>query len=272
MKKFAQLLLILLLSTSCETEEKKLNKAKKVVETFISNISFDNYDTMYQLYPNFQNVATYWKINNFDITSATIDEQDNVTIIGKAGNRDLLFNLKRKSNDFKITNSKGLSSDFGSNVYQYCKRIGCIGSSAFDSEISSICNRRKPEFNQLVLEIKDRIERETVLENHTVSKNYGLVSGDVTIKNYSRFSIPGSTYNLYVNYFDRKEELVFTSKELLNFDAIPYNQSKTINVFESSSKSFRKIGIDLKIISTSFIEDIISNNAEGNNCNYSKNL
>lgn len=272
MNKILLIIITLLVITSCESEEQKINKAKEVVNAFVSNISFDNYETMYSVYPNFQNVATYWKIKDFEISSATIAENQVVTIIGISDNRNILFELQRNNSQYQIINSKGLSSDFDSSIYKYCKKIGCIGLSAYDAEISNICNRKKSEFNQLVTMIKERIEKNTVLENHTVTKNYGFASGDVTVKNNSRFSIPGRAYNLYVNYFDRDENLLFTSKQILNFDEIPYHQSTTVNVFETGSMSFRKIGIALNIVDTGFIEKIISEHAKGSGCLYDNNL
>jgi hypothetical protein len=173
---------------------------------------------------------------------------------------------------YQISKSKGLSSDFNSNLYKYCKKIGCIGLNSYDSEISIICKDKEYEFNQLVRSIKETIENNVRMENHTVTKSYGCASGNITLKNYSRFTIRGYSYNLYVNYTDNQGNTIFTSKEMLNYESIPYGQSKTINVFENNSSSFQKVGIILKIINTEFIEDIIGEHAEGTNCNYTNNL
>jgi hypothetical protein len=124
----------------------------------------------------------------------------------------------------------------------------------------------------LVKKIKRNIEDSVWMINHTVTKDYGLVSGDITIKNESRFTIPGDSYRLYINYSDSKGNLLFTSEEISNYESIPYGQSKTINVFETNSNSFQKVGISLKIIDTNFIEQLITEHAEGYNCTYSDNL
>lgn len=272
MKRLFFLAVFLVTIMSCESEEQKIEKAINVVNTFISNVSFDNYDKMYELYPNFRNVSEYWKVSKLTVDNTSISEEGVVTIIGKAGNKNLLFELQRNNSNYEIISSKGLSSDYNSNIYKYCKNIGCIGSSTTDADISIICKSNREDYQNLIEKIKEDIENKIILENHTVTNSYGFVSGDVTVKNYSRFTLPGGAYNLYINYRNKKGDILFTSKQILTYDAIPFNQSKTVHVFEPNSKSFRKISIELNIISTNFIEDIIAQYSTGIGCIYSNNL
>jgi hypothetical protein len=262
---------VILILSSCETKEQKINKAKDVVQTFMTNVSFDNYDVMFKLYPSFKNVKTYWKLKDFNIKNATLNENV-ITVIGNSGDNEVLFEVEKVNNEYIITKSKGLSSDFNTNLYKYCKKIGCIGTSSYDEDISKICKENEFRFNQIVNSIKDEIEEKVYLSNHTVTKNYGWASGEITLKNHSRYSIPGYSYNLYVNYTDSQGNLLFTSKEMLNYENIQYGQSKTIRVFESNSRSFQKVGVSLKITNTTFIESIVAEYAEGYNCVYSGNL
>lgn len=256
---------------SCETKEQKINKAKDVVDAFVTNLSFDNYDKMFEIYPSFQGVQTYWKLPNFSIKNSVLNE-NSINLTGTSNEREILFEVEKIDGKYIITKSKGLSSDFNSNLYKYCKKIGCIGTNSYDVDISKICKENKFRYNQLIKEIKENIENSVSMVNHTVTKNYGYASGDITLKNNSSFTIPGRSYNLYVNYTDSKGNLLFTSKEMLNYESIPYEQSKTIHVFESNSSSFQKVGISLKIVSTNFIEQIVAEYAEGYNCKYSDNL
>ncbi len=266
---FALVLIISLIS--CESNEQKIDKAKNVVKSFVTNLSFDNYDKMFESYPSFKEVYTYWKLPDFKIKNATLNE-DIITITGSSNERDILFEVKKIEGNYIISKTKGLSTDFNSYLYKFCKKIGCIGTNTYDTDVSKICKGNELQFKQLVKKIKENIENSVGLLNHTVTKNYGFASGDITLKNNSRFTIPGMAYNLYVNYTDSKGKLLFTSKEMLNYESISYGQSKTIRVFESNSNSFQKVGISLKIISVNFIEQIIAENAEGFNCNYSDNL
>lgn len=271
LNKITFLLGILLIVVSCESKQDKINSAKEVVETFVTNLQFDNYDEMYKLYPNFKEVKTYWKLQNFRVKNSVLNE-NTIILSGKSNQQEIMFEVEKINGKYTITKSKGLSSDFNSNLYKYCKKIGCIGTKSYDAEISIICKENEFQFNQLVKKIKENIEDNVWMINHTLTKNYSWASGDITLKNNSRFSIPGRSYNLYINYTDNKGNLLFTSKEISNYESIPYGQSKTIHVFESNSDSFQRVSISLNIISTDFIEQIIAEYAEGYNCTYSDNL
>jgi len=178
-----------------------------------------------------------------------------------------LFNLKNKDGKYIITDSKGLASVFNSPIYKYCKKIGCIGTSDYDKDISQICSDKQEDFNSLVYKVKNNIESNFTIQNNNLTINYGYVSGNVTVKNNSRFSIIGRTYEIYYHFLNSSGQIVYTKKEMANYQTIPYGQSITENLFESNSDGFSKIKVELKIISTDFIEEIIAENIEGNNCN-----
>ncbi|MDY0316100.1 MAG: hypothetical protein GX793_00460 [Bacteroidales bacterium] len=256
---------------SCESNEQKINKAKEVVQSFVTNLSFDNYDEMFKLYPSFKNVQTYWRITNFNIKNSVLNE-NTIILTGTFNELEILFEVEKIDGKYIITKSKGLSSEYNSNLYEYCKNIGCLGTNSYDADISKTCKENEFQFNRIVKKIKGDIEDNVWMINHTVTKSYNWVSGDITIKNSSRYTIPGYSYILYVNYFDRKGNLLFTSKYNFNFESIPYGQSKTIHVYESNSNSFQKVDISIEIIDTDFIEQIIGKYAEGYNCTYSYNL
>lgn len=271
MKKLLLFSTLILVLYSCETDEKKTNSSKEVVMSFMSNLAFDNYDLMLSTYPTIRDVNTYWKLKDFGVTSAVLNNNI-VTVIGKSQDKEVLFVVEKINGKYLITKSKGLSSYFNSNLYNYCKKIGCIGLNNYDADISSICKDKEFEFNKLVRYIKETIEKDVVMENHTITKSYGFISGDITFKNYSRFTVPGYSYNLYVNYYDSQGNTLFNSKETSNYESIPFSQSKTINIFETNSSTFKKVGIKLNVINSEFIEKIIAEYAEGNNCIYSNNL
>jgi hypothetical protein len=272
MKKLLLASILLIVISSCETKEAKINQAKEAVMSFITSVPFENYDLMYKIYPTFKEVRSFWKVSDYVIQSANLNE-NTIIVVGKAKNVEILFEVEKIDGKYQITKSKGLCSDFNSDLYKYCKKIGCLGLNNYDSEISKICKEKELQFNTLVYQIKENIESNCILENHTVSKTYDWVSGDITLKNYSRFTIPGYSYNIYVLYKDNIGNTVFTSKESIsNFESIPFGQGKTIHVYQPNSNSFQKISIKLEIISTKFIESIISENAEGINCSYSNNL
>ncbi|MFN5135600.1 MAG: hypothetical protein ACK5DG_09815 [Chitinophagaceae bacterium] len=273
---FARLLMLLTLSVglhSCETDKSRMAKCNAIVQSFIANLPLDNYEILYKNYPDFQKVKRYWKVNDFKITNATIDDDKTVSIIGTSrqlGN--ILFNLKEINGKYFITNSKGLASVFNTPLYKYCKKIGCIGLNDYDKDISQTCSDKEDEFKSLVYQIKNNIQENVMVQNHNLSISFGYVSGDVTVKNYSRFSIPGRGYELYYHFLNNNGDIVFTKKEILNFESIPYGQSVTHHLFESSTRNFDRIKAELKLITTDFIEEIIAENIKGSNCQAGNNF
>ena len=265
--------LVLIMMVSCgKSKKERIKESKDVVNQFINATTFENYNQMYDLYPRFKEVRQFWKLNDFKLTSATVNEDENISIVGKANKRDLYFELEESDDRYIIISSKGMSTDYESFLYNYCKRIGCIKGDADDASISAICKDKESEYNILIDEIKSTIEKNVKLENHTVTKSYGMASGDMTIKNYSRFSVPGMSYKLEIDYLDRSENVKYTSNERSNIYSIPYGQTATFFVSEMNARGFSKIRPRLVITNKSFIEEIIAENAEGANCNYNKNL
>jgi hypothetical protein len=262
----AILLLILTALVSCETDKSRIENCNQIVNSFMANLTLDNYDVLYKNYPDFKKVQTYLKAEGFKITNSTIDDDKTVSIIGTSEIGNLYFILKKDNGKYVIVNSKGLAADFNTSIYKYCKRIGCIGPVDYDKDIAQICSRKQPEFDQLVSRIKENIESNVKIQNNTLSRNYGYLSGEVTFKNYSRFTIPGSTYEIYYIFFNSNNQIVFTKKELSNFEYIPFGQSVTENLFESNTGQFEKIKVELKLISTKFIENVIAENVTGNDC------
>lgn len=252
---------------SCESDKTRKEKSEEIVKSFVANLTLDNYDLLYKYYPDFQKVKRYWKIDDFKITSTTIDEDKSVSIIGTSKLGNILFNLKNKDGKYVITDSKGLASVFNSPIYKYCKKIGCIGTSDYDKDISQICSDKQDDFNTLVYKVKNNIESNFTIQNNNLEINYGYVSGNVTVKNNSRFSIIGRNYEIYYHFLNSSGQIVYTKKEMANYQTIPFGQSVTEHLFESNSDGFSKIKVELKIISTDFIEEIIAENIEGNNCN-----
>lgn len=252
---------------SCETNNQKKEKCEEVVKSFIANLPIDNYDSLYKQYPDFQHIGGYWKPSSIDIVNTTINDDNTITVVGNSNIGGLLFNLEKVDGKYIIINSKGLSAVLNTPLYKYCKRIGCINVKDYDKEISSKCFNKKKEFEELVNIIKTNIEDNFFLESHNLTNSFGSISGNATMKNNSRFSIPEGSYKIYYHFLASNGTILLTKEEGYNFSPIPFGQSMTRYVYEASSESFDKIKIELKLISTDFIENIIAENIVGNNCN-----
>lgn len=258
---------------SCESEETKLNKAKEVVKLFASSTTFQDDAKMHLYYPNIGKFeGRIFILEDFEITDASLNENI-ISVIGRSQEREISFDVEKENGKYIIIRSKGLSMFFNSNLYKYCRQIGCIKEGDYDVEISKICTENKYSFEELISKIKNDIEQNVRLENHTVSNSYGyFLSGDITYKNYSRFTIPSLTYNLYVEFLNSKGEILFKKKEILAFSSLTYQESNTIPVHQDVIQGANKIAISLEITNTNFIEKIIAEHAKGNNCIYSNNL
>ncbi|MCF7559422.1 hypothetical protein L3X39_02145 [Sabulilitoribacter multivorans] len=273
-------ILIIIVLFGCESEEQKKQKAKEVVQELISNIQIDNYESVFKYYPTFRNLkGKYWKHKILDITSTILKDDGTVEIFATSNNDDQLFFLLKKMDDtYMVVKSKGISSYSNSNIYKYCKNIGCIGITESDIEMSRICNNKEDEFKRIVSSIKYEIEEKTRLESHALEIKKGgfgnyYAFGNITIKNYSRFTIPAYSYKIYVNYLDINDNVLFTSENFSdNYSDIGFNQSKTQHVMQDISSKFRKVDISLKLLNTEFIDKLIAEYAEGGSCIYSDNL
>ena len=246
---------------SCESEETKLNKAKEVVKLFASSTTFDDEEKMRLYYPNKVEIkGSYLVLKDFEIIGASLTDNI-ISVIGRSQGREISFDVKKESGKYIIIRSKGLSMFFNSNLYKYCRQIGCIKEGDYDVEISKICHENQLQFEEGVR-----------LENHSVKNDGYYISGDITYKNYSRFGIPASTYKLYIEYLNNKGDIIFKEEEIA-YSSIPFGASKTTSIvnFNIASRA-RKINISLKIINTTFIEEVIAEHAKGENCTYSNNL
>ena len=256
---------------SCESEETKLNKSKEVVKLFASSTVFNDEEKMRLYYPNNTEIrGSYLVLKDFEIIGASLNDNI-ISVIGRSQGKEISFDVKKESGKYIIIRSRGFSMFFDSNLYKYCRQIGCIKEGDYDAEISKICHENQLQFDVLVERIKNKIEEGVRLENHSV-KNDGYVHGDLTYKNYSRFSIPASTYNLYIEYLNGKGDIIFKEEEIA-YGNIHFGESKTAHIvnFDVDSRA-RKINISLKIKNTNFIEEVIAEHARGNNCTYSNNL
>lgn len=266
---------LLLCLIACETNEDKINKAKEVVTLFISSCNLKNFEDIYTYYPASKEMDSFWKLNDFKVTN-TIVKNEVVIIIGRAEKREVYFEIKKEKENYIITKTKGLSIYLNTNLYTFCKNIGCIPSNSYDVEISKVCVQNKPQFKNLVTKIKNEIESNVGLVNISANKeqmtNQVWVRGDIEYKNSSRYSIPSSTYNLYINFLDINGNILLKKQDYFS-GSISFGESNFISLFEMNiNDKVEKVSVSLEITDTNFIENIIAKYAEGDNCKYLNNL
>jgi hypothetical protein len=258
---------------SCETDETRTKKSNETVRAFMANLPLDNYEILYKYYPDFERVGKYWKYNKFNIESTSIDETKSASVICSTEFGSIFFRLKNLDGSYIITESKGLSAAFNTPLYKYCKNIGCIRANDYDVDIAQICKDKEDEFRALVYEAKESIESNFEISNNNLrirSGGFGqtYVSGEVTVRNNSRFSIPAWKYEVYFHFVNSNGDIVFTESDRMNFEDIPYGHSltKSLMVDETSYGAFKKVKAQLKLTSISFIEEVIAEHTTGDNC------
>lgn len=263
---FASLILITLYS--CESDKAKIEDAKEVVNRFVTNLQFDNSTILYKTYPNFKKIKRYWVLKDFIITSATIDEDQVISIVGTSSHLgNILFIVKKIDGNYIIEDSKGISSVFNSPIYKYCRALGCFGFNIYDKDISQICSQKEEEFGFLVQKTKRNIEENVVVQSSNVTYKFGgYLSGELTLKNNSHYNIPGGDYEIYYHFLNSSGDVVFTKKEQSNFKSIPAGESLSLYLIETGSNSYDDFRTEIKLTSTDFIESTIAENIKGANC------
>lgn len=251
--------------TSCESDQDKIAKAQQVVNSFIADLNFENFDNIETNYPGFKKVRSFYKLNDFKVKSSTINKNE-VIITGESNRRDVLFVLKKENGNYVIEKSKGISYYSNSNLLRFCKKIGCVTQNDYDIEIHTACDGKRDEFNSVVNVIKLVIEGKVVAFNGNVEKNDFFVSGDMSYKNFSDYNIPAYSYNIFLEYLNSKGEVVFTDKQLYHHEFIGANQTGNISIFKSNSNRFSRVRLKLKITDVSFIEKLIADVVTGTNC------
>jgi len=270
MKSFTQKLIILLsfsqLLYSCRSDKTRIEEARQVVTTFVKDLELENFESINKVYPSLNKIGKYWLLYKFEITDSKIENSE-VTIYGKyfkGGEIEetIMFYLKENSEGkYIIDHTKGLSGYFGTNTYKFLKNVGCLKGLGTDEEIASACKKREVVFTSLVAQASKAQEESVVMENHSVVNSYGYLSGDITCKNTSDTDIPAFSYDLYILFYDSEGNIIYTEKSpASNVYKIPAHGGISTMVHQPYIRGMSKIGIQIKLIKTDWLEYDIANN------------
>ena len=262
------------LITSCKSDEEKIKEAEELTKTFVSNLKFKNENECYVIYPKFKGIGEYYIINNYRITSSNI-KNDTITIFGKYDrvsqeNKELMFVIAQNNNHkYEIIASKGISAYWDSNLYKYLKGSGCFtffelfSIDEYDKDIAETCNSYKDCWNKIVDFHTAIVETVVTMSDHNVSKSYGSISGNITVKNPSDIAIPAYTYDLYIELMDNNGNVIHREKSNYTNGFKPKSQT-SINIFTDDNRLYKKIGTRLKITDRSIIENFLAKHPEDN--------
>lgn len=247
MRKFTQLAFVLVLSTfivACSGKRKEL--AENTTKEFFSAIKNDNTSKMDELYPEFENIGTYYKSDEVLIKETELLEEKKISVtvdnsftngFGKKFNQTITLYLRPEENNkdvYKIYDSKGLTSYEEKDEYVFATKTGVIDKNTIltDQEIASklkIADKMIVKYGiETLLELKSNIK----VSSWSWESGYGgSASGKGIVKNNSDFDIPKLKYN--ITYYDRNDNAITTDDGYVTYDKLPAGGSKSFTFYTS---------------------------------------
>ncbi len=214
---FTLLLGILIILTSCKTDEDRIMEANSLIEKFTKEISLENFSAANQIYPKFRDLEKYWKLNDFKIENSTIEDDGSISVYGsyqrysRKFREDIKFIVSDKNNGLMILDSKGLTTYYNSPIFEYCKKKGFISSSnvknSIDSDISiaKTCKEHEFEFELLVLNCARYVNKnvtwnrqQTTIQSGPLGDSY---SGTISIENNTGFNLNNNSFDFKLYWF-----------------------------------------------------------------------
>jgi len=257
-----------LLSACGPSDKEKLKESENKVKTFVAELGIQNFNSANKIYPGLQKIDRFNVLDNFTITSSNIDD-DFIIVNGKYGRekspQNIQFKLKYNDGDYIIEKSKGLSSYYGTPLFEILKRFNCFSDIESDEIIHAECKSNADKFEDLVSITKSNIENSVQfnkLGSNLKSDGFGIgISGELTLANNSNISIPGFAYQIYILLYNSNGELVHTKEYEFNYEPIVYNQLHQIKVYSLDyNRTYASYAATVRIISDQFIRDYLARN------------
>ncbi len=251
------------------SDEELLAEAESTVQSFIDELSMQNFNSAKEIYPDLNKVSRYNIPRNFKISSSkfTSDNKKQVKIIGNYGtdknSKPLQFVLsKNETGIWQINRTKGLSSYYESNLFNILKTSGCLEDIESDASIHQTCHDMEPKFESMVKKYKNDIENSVTFEKNgsNLSNNYDIsISGEIMLKNNSNISIPGFSYETYIVSYDRNGNPSHSSKYQFNSDPILANDYHQITIYSMDyHRDYSKYTAVVKITNDQFIRNYLA--------------
>jgi hypothetical protein len=253
------------------SDEEVLKGAESVVKSFVDELNMENFESAKEIYPDLSFIKRYKIPYNFKITNSKFssDEKKEIKVAGSyesdGNNKPLQFVLKKDDNNkWFISRSKGLSSYYEGYTYVVLKKSGCLKDIESDASIHKTCVDLEPKVESLVTQYKNDIESLILFDkgSSNLTNNYNInISGDLMLKNTSNITIPGFSYEIYIQSFDSNGNLSHSSKYEFNNKPILANSDHQIRVFAMDyNKDYRTYRAVVVITNDEFIRNYISQN------------
>jgi hypothetical protein len=214
----------------------KKEEVNKTVEVFLEDLNMKNYSNIEKRYPDFKKILKHKIISNYKINNVIL-EGDYYSVyvtnlLDNTGNSNVMFKIKKVNGEYLIQESKGLSAYIGMGVYDFFLNIGCIKSDLNDIDISAYCNDNESKYNSLIEGAKKQINDNVIFNSSNLSQNNGLyITGNLIIKNNSKFNIPANSYNVDFGFINTNTSEAIDRQPIQGFKPeIPSNSTISIQV------------------------------------------
>ncbi len=222
-------------------------EAKNTSNRFFNMLAMENssFKDFEDVYPNFSylghRVAPRKKC---EINSITKNSDGDFEVYSSIGNVPIYLLISKISNKAIIKSSKGINYAYYNRVLEYGKKKGCLTGIENDSEMGMIIEDKRLNSG---LELETNFKINDIYYNlkitNDIKQNYGMTSGNVTIKNNNYFDIGYGDLDCIVEFYNRNGSIV--SSEKLYFFEIKAQGSASSSVYSSSQSA-----VSFKIIPT----------------------
>ncbi|MBP6091048.1 MAG: hypothetical protein KA521_07320 [Crocinitomicaceae bacterium] len=248
--KYILLIIIIISLYGCKSEEEINKEIKNCIEVFIQDLKMKNTYKIKKTYPSFTNIGTYWipndfNLNNIEKSNDTYNVYGNYKSISPRIEKQVMFSIKIKNDQYIIVESKGLSGYIGTSIYDLFIRLGCISENNTDVEISKYCNKNENYYTGVLDAYIDGIIKEVTVDNKFLKFNNGyFISGKLLITNNSDLVIPENSYNIEIGMINTKNYNINDKQNVLcEKPLILPNQSVFINIdYVPFDNKFNRIG------------------------------
>jgi hypothetical protein len=222
------------------TEEEARTTSNKFFNMLImENLSTKEFE---ELYPSFNELdhrvvlKKKCEINSLSKNSDGDFEVYSSVEISKNNSIPIYLLLSKSNGKVIIKSSKGVNYAYYNRILEYGKKKGCLSGNENDAEMGKIIDEKKLNSD---LELETRLKMNNIYDNLKVSndikKNYGMISGNVTVKNNNDFDLGFGDIECIVEFYNTNGNII-DSQEIYLFEISAYG-SKSNSVYSSSGSA-----------------------------------
>lgn len=222
------------------TEEEARTTSNRFFNMLImENLSLKEFEELYPSFNELEHRVVLKKkceINNLSKNSDGNFEVYSSVEISKNNSIPIYLLLSKLNGKVIIKLSKGINFAYYNRILEYGKKKGCLSGSENDAEMGKIIDDKKLNSD---LELETRLKMNNIYYNLKVSndikKSYGMISGNVTVKNNNDFELGFGDIKCIVEFYNTNGNIV-DSREIYLFEISAYG-SKSSSVYSSSGSA-----------------------------------